>query len=44
MRRSKSGLLKVCRCECGGQVYGEYGFGLLWTWCDTCTPKVEVKK
>jgi len=33
----------VCRCDCGGTVYGEEDFGRLWTWCDRCSPVVTIK-
>jgi len=32
----------VCRCECGGMVRGVRQFGMLFTWCVRCTPKVVV--
>ena len=33
----------VCQCECGGDVRGVEQFGRLWTWCEKCTPVVNVK-
>lgn len=34
---------KVCRCECGGTVYGVRQFGRLFTWCGKCSPVVKVR-
>lgn len=34
---------RVGKCECGGTVRGVEGFGLLFTWCEKCTPVVKVK-
>ncbi len=34
----------VCRCECGGKVYGVRQFNRLWSWCNRCTPIVKVKR
>lgn len=30
---------RICKCECGGTVRGTPGD----TWCDKCTPVVEVR-
>ncbi len=32
----------ICKCECGGWVRGQKGFGRLWTWCEKCTPVVKI--
>jgi hypothetical protein len=29
---------EVCKCSCGGTVWGVEDFGRLWTVCDRCTP------
>jgi len=32
----------VCKCECGGEVRGIEQFDRLWTWCEKCSPVVNV--
>jgi hydrogenase maturation factor len=32
----------IGKCECGGIVRGVEDFGRLWTWCDRCTPTINV--
>lgn len=41
--RKSDDTVYVCRCECGGQVRGQFCFGRLFSWCESCTPVVEVK-
>jgi hypothetical protein len=33
---------RICRCECGGWVRGQEGFGRMWTYCDKCTPVIKI--
>lgn len=33
---------RICKCECGGIVRGVESFGRLWTWCEKCTPVVNI--
>jgi hypothetical protein len=40
--KPKPGGRYICKCECGGNVYGVRQFGRVFSWCDTCTPVVKV--
>lgn len=42
IRRNKDGDEFVCKCECGGNVWGSRSFGQLWTACDRCSPVVTI--
>lgn len=34
---------RICKCECGGEVRGINQFERLFTWCESCTPIVQIK-
>lgn len=34
--------LRICKCECGGEVRGIHSMGRLFTWCEKCTPVVMI--
>jgi len=40
--RKSDNSIYVCKCECGGRVRGVWDFGMLWSWCEQCTPKQTV--
>lgn len=33
---------KLCKCDCGGQVWAFGQFGRLWSYCDRCSPVVTI--
>lgn len=33
---------EICKCKCGGTVFGVNGFGHCFTFCSLCTPVVKV--
>lgn len=33
---------KIAKCECGGTVRAVRDFGRRFSWCDRCTPEVDV--
>lgn len=40
--RKSDGTIYVCKCECGGRVRGSWGFGRLWTYCESCSPVQHI--
>lgn len=40
MSKRPKGLRLPRKCECGGKMGYDFDFGIVWSWCETCTPLV----